>query len=108
MPFDSHSFIIQLYFKHNSNLDLKNIVITPETDQALIPFIRAYQNHSMIPARADLLMAEYEQWEPYQLDGHCSLKGLALQAGYNATDYIKELRKAEKVMARVMEDDTND
>ena len=86
-------------------MDLKNIVITTETDEALIPFIRAYQNHSMIPARADLLMAEYEQWEPYQLDGHCSLKGLALQAGYNSDDYIKELRKAEKCMARAMEDE---
>ncbi len=84
-------------------MDLKNIVITPETDKALIPFIRAYQNHSMIPARADLLMAEYEQWEPYQLDGHCSLKGLALQAGFDSDDYVKQLREAERCMERAMD-----
>ena len=88
--------------------DLKNVIITPDMDKALIPFIRAYQNHSMIPARVDLLMAEYEQWEPYQLDGHCSLKGLALQAGFDSDDYVEQVREAEKMMARAMEDDDED
>ena len=58
----------------------------------------------MIPARADLLMAEYEQWEPYQLDGHCTLKGLALQAGFDADDYVKQVREAEEMMARAMDE----
>ena len=59
----------------------------------------------MIPSRQDMLEANYEM---PQVDGHCTLKSLALQAGYNATDYIKELRKAERVMSRVMEEDTDE
>tara|TARA_R110002012_G_scaffold108079_1_gene250474 strand:- start:441 stop:602 length:162 start_codon:yes stop_codon:yes gene_type:complete len=52
----------------------------------------------MVPARQDMLEARYEM---PQVDGHCSLKGLALQAGY---DYDKEIKKAQECMARAMED----
>ena len=84
-------------------MDLKNIVITPETDEALIPFIRAYQDgNKRIPSRQELLDVQYEM--PVTT-GYCTLKNLALDAGFNATDYIKEIRNAEKCMARAMTDD---
>ena len=83
-------------------MDLKNIVITPETDEALIPLIRAYQGDERIPSRQELLDVQYEM--PVTT-GYCTLKGLALQAGFNADDYIKDIRRAEKMMARAMESD---
>ena len=82
-------------------MDLKNIVITTETDEALIPFIRAYQGDKRIPSRQELLDVQYDM--PVTT-GHCTLKKLALDAGFNANDYIKQMREAEKCMARAMED----
>jgi len=86
-------------------MDLKNIIITPDTDEALIPFIRAYQPHTMVPARRDLLEAEYYEAEVYNISGHCTLKGLALQAGFDSDDYVNQIREAEMMMARAMDTD---
>ena len=79
-------------------MDLKDLEITPTTHPLLIQMSHCYQDHSMVPARQDMLEARYEM---PQVDGHCSLKGLALQAGY---DYDKEIKKAQECMARAMED----
>ena len=87
--------------KGKNQLDLKEMIITPETDKALIPLIRAYHGDERIPSRQELLDVQYEM--PVTT-GHCNLKGLALQAGFNADDYIKEIRQAEKMMARALEE----
>ena len=87
-------------------MDLKDIIITPETDKALIPFIRSYQPHTITPTRADLIDVEYT--EPYQLTGHVTLRNIAGQQGIELDSYLKELRKAEAAMARAMEDDNDD
>jgi len=84
-------------------LDLKDVIITPDTDKALIPFIRAYQSPGRVPCRQELLDVQYDDTF-YQTTGHCTLKGLALQAGYDADDYVKELRRAERMMSRAMDD----
>ena len=56
-------------------MDLTHYVITEETPAALIPMIMAYAlDPGPIPSRQELLERRYE------LDGHCSLKGLTQQA----------------------------
>lgn len=82
-------------------MDLKDLVITPTTPPLLIQMSHCYQAHTMVPSRQEMLEANYTM---PQVDGHCSLKGLVKQAGY---DYDKELKKAEAAMARAM-DDTDD
>ena len=56
-------------------MDLTNYIITDDTPPALIPMIMAYAlDPGPIPSRQELLSRRYE------LDGHCSLKGLTQQA----------------------------
>jgi len=83
-------------------MDLRHLEITPGTHPLLIQLSHCYQAHTMIPSRQEMLEANYTM---PQVDGHCSLKGLVKQAGY---DYDKELAKAQACMDRAMEDDTND
>ena len=80
-------------------MDLINLEITPSTHPLLVQLSHCYQPHSMIPSRQEMLEANYEM---PQVDGHCSLKGLVLQAGY---DLDKELAKAQACMERAMNDD---
>ena len=83
-------------------INLKDLEITPVTHPLLIQLSHCYQAHTMIPSRQEMLAANYEM---PQVDGHCTLKGLVVQAGY---DLDKELAKAQACMDRAMEKDTND
>ena len=69
----------------------------------LVRLMSAYQSvNTSIPSRQEMLETQYEM---PQVDGHCTLSGLALQAGFNADKYIKDIRKAEKAMKRAMDDE---
>ena len=58
------------------------ITITPTTHPYAIRLSQAYRPHTPIPSKQELMENEY------QLDGHCSLKGITEQCGY---DYNKEI-----------------
>ena len=72
-------------------MDFIDYVIDESTPLELIPFIKAYAPHRPQPARRDLLEVEYEMWET---TGHCTLKGLVAQAGFNYDDEIERMRNA--------------
>lgn len=85
-------------------MNLQNYVITADTDQALIPFIRAYQNPGRAPSRQELMETEYET-KFYHVDGHLSLVGLADDVGIDAMSYIDQIQEAEIMMKRAMDED---
>ena len=69
----------------------------------LVRLMSAYQSvNTMIPSRQELLEAKYDM--PVT-SGYSSLKALALDAGYDSDDYVKQVREAEEMMARAMDDE---
>ena len=58
--------------------------ITSTTHPYLIKLMYAYRPHSSTPSRQEMMEHKYE------LDGHCSLKGIVEQMG---VDYHDELNK---------------
>ena len=70
-------------------MDFIDYIVDESTPLELIPFIKAYAPHRAQPARRDLLEVEYEMWET---TGHCTLKGLVAQAGFNYEDEIERMR----------------
>ena len=66
----------------------------------LVRLMSAYQSvNTSIPSRQELLETQYDM---PQVDGHCSLKALAADAGFNSDDYLKQLREASECMGRAM------
>ena len=57
--------------------------ITSTTHPYLIKLVYAYRPHTSTPSRQEMMTRKYE------LDGHCSLKGIVQQMGY---DYNKEIK----------------
>ena len=80
-------------------MDFIDYVVDESTPLELIPFIRCYAPHKNPPCKQELMETQYQMWET---TGHCTLKGLALDAGYDSDDYITQLRKASEAMGRAM------
>jgi len=72
-------------------LDFIDYVIDESTPPELIPFIKSYAPHRQCPSRAELLETQYQMW---QVTGHCTMKALTLQAGYNYEDEIERIQNA--------------
>jgi hypothetical protein len=87
-------------------MDLKDIIIETDTHPYLMRMMRAYQDPGQIPARQDLLAAQYpDDYELPQTTGWLTMKGLTKQIGI---DYEQQLKEAQEAMSRAMEDDSND
>ena len=87
-------------------MDLKHLEITATTHPLLIQMSHCYQDAGQIPARADLLAAQYpDSYQLPQTTGWLTMKGLVKQIGI---DYDIAIKDAEEKMARAMEDDSND
>ena len=60
--------------------------ITPHTHPYLMRLVLAYQPHTPIPSRQQSMESRY------QLDGHCSIKGITQQCGLDYTQEVNRRR----------------
>ena len=88
------------------SMDLKHLEITATTHPYLIQLSHCYQDAGDIPARQDLLQAQYpDSYVLPQTTGWLTMKGLTKQIGI---DYETQLRMAQEAMERAMEEDDDD
>ena len=59
-------------------MNLKDYEVNAHTHPFLIRLVHCYSEHQPMPSRQELLETQYELWNT---EGHCTLRGLCEQVG---------------------------